>query len=201
MNHDPHATPWQRIRLADVPDQPWRNGGGRTRELLAWPSAEAWRLRISVATIEQDGPFSAYPGVQRWLAVVSGPGLHLDHAGRTHTLTAGGEPLAFDGGQPAQARLAGGPTQDLNLMLHGLPAGGMQAAVPGRDWRPPAGAAGIFTRTDGQLDGPAPAGPLPAGTLLWCGRYDGTAMRWNGPAGGAWWLWADTTAPTGQALR
>jgi environmental stress-induced protein Ves len=50
------------VRLADCPFVPWRNGGGRTRELLAWPSAEDWQLRVSVAEIEADGPFSAFPG-------------------------------------------------------------------------------------------------------------------------------------------
>jgi len=28
---------------------PWRNGGGVTRELLAWPDSKDWALRVSVA--------------------------------------------------------------------------------------------------------------------------------------------------------
>lgn len=31
-----------RIALDTVPRQPWRNGGGSTRELLAWPDATDW---------------------------------------------------------------------------------------------------------------------------------------------------------------
>ena len=50
----------------------WRNGGGRTRELLAWPDAADWKVRVSVADVESDGPFSAFPGVQRWFAVLEG---------------------------------------------------------------------------------------------------------------------------------
>ncbi|MDW3472061.1 HutD family protein [Escherichia coli] len=29
----------------DKPLQPWRNGGGVTRQLLAWPDDENWLLR------------------------------------------------------------------------------------------------------------------------------------------------------------
>ena len=36
-------TPAARSPLADVAPQPWRNGGGVTRELLAWPAAGDWR--------------------------------------------------------------------------------------------------------------------------------------------------------------
>ena len=38
--------------LAGAAAQPWRNGGGITRELLAWPVAsDQWALRVSVAQI------------------------------------------------------------------------------------------------------------------------------------------------------
>jgi uncharacterized protein len=48
------------IELAQVEPRPWRNGGGVTRELLAWPGGDDWALRLSVAEIERDGPFSAF---------------------------------------------------------------------------------------------------------------------------------------------
>jgi environmental stress-induced protein Ves len=38
-------------------------------------------LRISVAEITRDGPFSAFAGVQRWFAVLEGAGVML-RAGR-----------------------------------------------------------------------------------------------------------------------
>ncbi|MDP3170391.1 MAG: HutD family protein, partial [Polaromonas sp.] len=46
------------IPLEDVAPTPWRNGGGVTRELIAWPTPQDWDWRISVAEIEKDGPFS-----------------------------------------------------------------------------------------------------------------------------------------------
>ncbi|MEO8526020.1 MAG: HutD family protein [Caldimonas sp.] len=52
-------------RFADTAAQPWRNGGGVTRELLAWPGVGDWCVRVSIADIEADGPFSTFSGVQR----------------------------------------------------------------------------------------------------------------------------------------
>ena len=66
-----------RVQLAEIAPQPWRNGGGLTRELLAWPDAEAWQCRLSVADITRAGPFSAFPGVTRWFAVLEGEGVVL----------------------------------------------------------------------------------------------------------------------------
>jgi uncharacterized protein len=105
------------VRLADCPDLPWRNGGGRTRELLAWPSAAGWQVRVSVAEIEADGPFSPYPGVDRWFAVLEGAGVVLALPTGEITVRAGDAPLAFSGESAPGCRLINGPTRDLNLML------------------------------------------------------------------------------------
>jgi uncharacterized protein len=139
------------VRLADCPEQPWRNGGGRTRELLAWPSAAAWQVRVSVASIEADGPFSPYPGIDRWFAVLSGVGVVLALPQGAITLGPGSAAIAFAGEAVPACRLIDGPTQDLNLMLrrgaltswHGVFDGGAlhwsddaNAALPApRGWR------------------------------------------------------------------
>ena len=68
---------WQVVRVDSAAPQAWRNGGGVTRELLVWPNAEDWLVRLSVAEIERDGPFSAFAGVDRWFAVLSGAGVLL----------------------------------------------------------------------------------------------------------------------------
>jgi uncharacterized protein len=59
------------VRTADVPAQPWRNGGGVTRTLLARPRGDAWQVRVSVADVAVNGPFSRFPGVERWFAPCS----------------------------------------------------------------------------------------------------------------------------------
>jgi uncharacterized protein len=110
---------WHFVHLDEVIAAPWRNGGGTTRELLVWPHREEWAARVSVAEISSDGPFSAYPGVMRWFAVLSGAGVALRVGSNMHNLDAASEPLRFDGAAPAVCKLAAGATQDFNLMLRG----------------------------------------------------------------------------------
>jgi len=112
------APVWQQIALADIPPTPWKNGGGTTRELLTWPTPQTWTLRLSVAQVEADGPFSRFDGITRWFAVLSGAGvrLHMADRGQTHSLDACSSPLAFDGALAVDCELLDGPTQDFNLM-------------------------------------------------------------------------------------
>lgn len=127
-----------KLLLADaVVPQAWRNGGGQTRELFAWPPGPDWQLRISLADIEQDGPFSAFPGVERWFAVLEGGGVALLFAEGERVVSAGEPPLHFDGGAAPGCRLLAGPTRDLNLMLRGVEGRlQMDAQAPaGPGWR------------------------------------------------------------------
>lgn len=105
-----------RVSLHDCAFVPWRNGGGRTRELLAWPSADDWLVRVSVAEIEADGPFSAFEGVDRSFAVLAGAGVVLSLPRGEVRLHAGDPALAFLGEEAPLCRLIAGPTRDLNLM-------------------------------------------------------------------------------------
>lgn len=108
---------WPIVRLADVAPTPWKNGGGVTRELLAWPSAQNWICRLSVADVTRNGPFSSFEGVQRWFAVLGGEGVRLTLAQQAHELTPSSAPLCFDGASPVDCELLGGATQDFNLMV------------------------------------------------------------------------------------
>src|SRR3546814_1773315 len=57
----------------------WRNGLGWTREIHAHrpdPGGD-WTWRLSIAEIERDAPFSAFPGVDRELVLLHGNGLRL----------------------------------------------------------------------------------------------------------------------------
>ena len=110
---------WNLVYLDEVQPQAWKNGGGTTRELLAWPSATDWRVRLSVAEVQADGPFSRFDGVQRGFAVLSGAGVRLVVDAQVHALTPASQPLAFDGGADTQCTLLGGATQDFNLMARG----------------------------------------------------------------------------------
>lgn len=124
---------WHEIPLDSIAAAPWRNGGGTTRELLAWPRADDWRVRVSVAQVAASGPFSAYPGVARWFAVLSGGGVTLRVEGREHALTKESQPFSFDGGSATDCELAAGPTEDFNLMLRGTE--GVLERIHGRQER------------------------------------------------------------------
>ncbi len=108
---------WKVIALTAIAPIPWRNGGGMTRELLAWPSKHDWIWRISVAEVASDGAFSQFEGVQRWLAILSGTGVRLNMDAEMIELRERSAPFAFDGATPVHCTLLDGPVQDLNLML------------------------------------------------------------------------------------
>jgi environmental stress-induced protein Ves len=110
---------WHLVSLEAMSAAPWRNGGGVTRELLAWPDIESWRVRVSVADIDRDGPFSNFPGVRRYFAVLSGQGVRLRVDGVAHEILRQSQPFAFDGHARAHCELLHGPTRDFNLMLVG----------------------------------------------------------------------------------
>ena len=176
------------LALNQVPPQAWRNGGGSTRELLAWPHAGDWQLRVSVATIEHSGAFSRFDGVQRWFAVIDGKGVSLALPGGTLVQTSADEALCFDGEAAPLCHLLDGATTDLNLMVQrGSGVGQMQLAHPGEDfgghwrWR------GIYVATDAVINIDDVALPLYAGSLLW--SDDAKPQAWQlQQAGAAWWL-------------
>ncbi|MCW5610492.1 MAG: HutD family protein [Rubrivivax sp.] len=181
-------------RLSQAAEQPWRNGGGTTRVLLTWPDELHWRLRVSVATISADGPFSPFPGVERWFAVIEGAGVRLALPEGTAVLQPGDAPRRFDGEAAPGCTLLDGATQDLNLMAR-RDAGraGMAAAMPGSElgtgfaWR------GLYAADAATLEIGGPGGPvepLAAGTLLWSDAADDAA--WTLRQGRrAWWLWLE----------
>jgi uncharacterized protein len=105
------------VRADDCAFVPWRNGGGRTRELLAWPNASDWRVRVSVAEIESDGPFSAFDGIERCFAVLGGAGVILSLPQGDTRLTPHDDAVSFAGEAAPMCRLIDGPTRDLNLMV------------------------------------------------------------------------------------
>lgn len=190
------------IAVADSTPQPWRNGGGLTRELFTWPSAGPWLLRISVADIGQDGPFSAFAGVDRWFAVVQGAGVRLVLPTETIELHADSAPLPFAGEDAPGCTLIAGATRDLNLMVQRAAGrGAMQRVQPSIGWISAAPLRALFTaeplslRIDDHPAAAVPAWTLAVGTQA-------THQRWQADAAGsapqAWWLdVTPTTAHTG----
>ena len=105
---------------ADYLRMPWKNGGGSTTQLAIAPAGatlDDFDWRISSARVETVGPFSAFPGIDRSLAVLNGGALLLrPQDGQPTLLGADGASFAFPGEQAVDAALPAGPVIDFNVM-------------------------------------------------------------------------------------
>lgn len=181
------------VSLAACAPVPWRNGGGTTRELLRWPAAlpadsgggggsgvgDDWLVRVSVAEIARDGPFSPYPGIDRWFAVLEGAGVTLELPEGARPRRAGDEPIAFAGEAAPGCTLVSGATLDLNLMVRrggsaaprrssaGSAGTSMRLARSGSSQRSRHPWRALYAHAPCRLLADGDWHELPAGTLAW----------------------------------
>ena len=107
------------IPFAGLSPVPWKNGGGSTTEIAIGPpnsGFEDFDWRVSLATIEKDGAFSAFPGVDRTLVLVEGHGMTLEIDGEPTVVTDTEPVVAFDGSSQVIAKLSRGGSTDFNAM-------------------------------------------------------------------------------------
>ncbi|MFF2961347.1 HutD family protein [Streptomyces sp. NPDC057963] len=107
------------LQAADRTATPWKNGGGVTREIAAFPEGaplDAFDWRVSLADVSRDGPFSSFPGIDRTLTVVEGAGMDLVVGGEHHIVDEPHWPHDFPGDQETYGRLLGGPVVNVNVM-------------------------------------------------------------------------------------
>ena len=108
------------FNTATLPATPWKNGFGSTREIVCQPPGadmDSFDWRVSIATIAQAGPFSAFPGVDRVILLLDGAGVHLQGDGIDHRLDTPGMPFAFSGDVALGCTLLGGASTDFNVMV------------------------------------------------------------------------------------
>jgi uncharacterized protein len=106
------------IRPAEYQVMPWKNGGGSTTELNVCPTgAVAFDWRVSIATIEMDGPFSAFDGYERHIMMLSGGGMTLDVASYGKVALRPLETFSFGGEAMVKGVLSNWPVQDFNLIV------------------------------------------------------------------------------------
>jgi environmental stress-induced protein Ves len=130
----------QRLTRADYARMRWRNDGGWTTEIAREPaSGDAFDWRLSIAEIESSGEFSRFPGCDRTLLLVEGPGIELRVDGEAPALLdRRGQACRFDGERAAHCRLLDGPTRDFNVITR-------RAAARHQAWlRPLVGPMAIF---------------------------------------------------------
>ncbi len=104
-----HLTP------ADYTEMPWANGKGVTVEMLRLIEGGALKWRLSRASVVEDGAFSLFPGVERNLTVITGPGFELHGEGMLlHARPL--MPIAFAGDVAIRAEAVSAPSDDFNVM-------------------------------------------------------------------------------------
>jgi environmental stress-induced protein Ves len=112
------------IRYAELKAQPWRNGGGVTREVASHPAGApsgpvtgdgGWDWRVSIADVSKAGEFSVFPGMDRVLTVLEGELLLLSVDGSEHPLEKY-RPFRFSGDAAAAGSLPTGDIRDLNVI-------------------------------------------------------------------------------------
>jgi environmental stress-induced protein Ves len=103
-------------------------------------------LRVSVAEIESDGPFSEFEGIDRWFAVLRGEGVTLRWPSRERSLGPESGPVSFDGAQAPDCSLHSGATTDLNLMCRRSAGQGQMLRTPSHPvWQSSAPWRALFT--------------------------------------------------------
>lgn len=107
------------LRASDYRAMRWANGLGVTTELAREPQeGDRYRWRISIATVDSDGPFSAFPGYDRIITMLKGDGMKLSF-GEAHapvTVARALEPFPFSGDWQTDCRLLGGIVTDFNVI-------------------------------------------------------------------------------------
>jgi environmental stress-induced protein Ves len=166
----------ERFDLRRIEPQPWKNGAGVTREIAVGPEgagSAAFDWRISLAEVERDAPFSAFPGIDRCIVLLRGAGMRLrsDNGALDHRLDRLLVPFDFSGDAPLSASLFDGPSSDFNVMTR---RGAWTAAVTTQRsaFEPQSADATLLLCSEGEwlVEGASPEtlGPLQA--LLWRAR-------------------------------
>lgn len=107
------------IRHADCRQMPWKNGGGVTTEIMAWPpeaGLDHFDWRISMAQVASGGPFSVFAGIDRTLTVLAGTIRLAAGEALPVELSPRSQPYAFPGDVSTSATLIEGPVLDFNVM-------------------------------------------------------------------------------------
>jgi environmental stress-induced protein Ves len=168
-----HMTTQCVLSPADYRRMPWKNGGGHTTEIAAFPTGAglaSFVWRVSIADVRQDGPFSAFPGVDRTLVLLEGEGMRLSGDAAPIELWTTFVPVAFSGDASLHCSLLAGPVRDFNLMVRRDAARG--SVVVCRDRSGPVVAADTYVchavagASECVVDGNPPVVLAPSHTLV-----------------------------------
>lgn len=100
---------------------PWKNGRGFTSEIAIFPtqstlSENNFSWRLSSAEVAENGPFSGFPGCDRYLAIIEGLGLKLQFENESKLIDQNSF-IQFSGEEKVFSELINGKIKDLNLIV------------------------------------------------------------------------------------
>jgi len=113
---------YQLIEQKNYLRMPWKNGLGETLEIQRDEDEQGLRFRISQASVQDDGVFSDFSGLDRTLVLLTGNGMQLSclnasQESQQHNLTEPLDMARFAGGDHTYASLTQGTIEDLNIMV------------------------------------------------------------------------------------
>lgn len=111
------------LKRRDYPLVNWKNSKGKSAEIAIFPAGTSFAKdpfvwRLSSAQVMEPGPFSEFPGYDRYLALVEGKSLKLQFSksGKSQSIVPG-EVCRFSGNDPISCELPAGAVTDLNLIV------------------------------------------------------------------------------------
>lgn len=110
------------LQSADYRRMRWKNSRGWTTEIAVFPAeagldGKSFEWRVSLAEIENDGEFSAFPGYDRTILLAEGAGMELSFdAAPPQRIAQRYTPFRFKGEWQTRCRLLHGPVRDFNVM-------------------------------------------------------------------------------------
>jgi environmental stress-induced protein Ves len=103
MNVLPLPCGVRRFALDRIPAEPWRNGAGWTRTVVAHARGDQVDLRISAADVTDAGPFSRFDCMDRTAVLIQGKRLQLEGDGQSLVFEELGHLQRFSGEQELHA--------------------------------------------------------------------------------------------------
>lgn len=144
------------LTQTDYKTMPWANGKGVTVELARADRDGQMLWRLSRASVVEDGDFSIFPGIERNLTVLTGPGFDLVGQG-LHLPARPLVPVAFAGDVAIRAEGVTAASDDFNVMTaRSLPRPEV-AVVTGSAQIPQGGLLAVYALKSCNLNGQAMA--------------------------------------------
>ena len=112
--------------LIDVKSTPlyrWSNNKGARREVAVHPrnagDKDAFDWRVGIAYVTEDAPFSAFPGIDRWIVLLGGKGIAMRSTDGSidKNLDRPLEPFAFSGDTPINSKALNGNCDLFNVLV------------------------------------------------------------------------------------